>query len=126
MILVDTSVWVDFWRQRTSTDALAGLIEDQLVLTHDLVIAELAVGNLGPASVRDEILTGLARLPKAPAADLGEVLALIKQEQLERRGLGAVDVHLLASARMAHALVWTRDKALAAAADDLDLGYSGA
>jgi predicted nucleic acid-binding protein len=123
VILVDTSVWVDFWRQRASTDALAGLIEDQLVLTHDLVIAELAVGNLGPASVREEILSGLARLPKAPAADLGEVLTLIKQEQLERRGLGAVDVHLLASARFSHALVWTGDKALAAAAKDLGLGY---
>jgi predicted nucleic acid-binding protein len=126
VILVDTSVWVDFWRQRASTDGLAGLIEDQLVLTHDLVIAELAVGNLGPASVRNEILTGLARLPKAPAVDLGEVLTLIQQEQLERRGLGAVDVHLLASARMAHALVWTTDKALAAAAKDLELGYPGA
>ena len=126
MILVDTSVWVDFWRQRASTDALASLIEDQLVLTHDLVIAELAVGNLGPASVRDEILTGLARLPKAPAADLGEVLAIIKQEALERRGLGAIDVHLLASARMARALVWTADKALAAAAKDLGLSYQGA
>lgn len=126
MILVDTSVWVDFWRQRASTDALAGLLEDHLVLTHDLVIAELAVGNLGPASVRDEILTGLARLPKAPAADFGEVLTLIKQEQLERRGLGVVDVHLLASARMGQALVWTTDKALAAAAKELGMGYPGA
>jgi predicted nucleic acid-binding protein len=126
VILVDTSVWVDFWRQRASTDVLSGLIEDQLVLTHDLVIAELAVGNLGPASVRDEILTGLARLPKAPAADLGELLALIKQEQLERRGLGAIDVHLLASARISGALVWTADKALAAAAKDLGLSYQEA
>jgi predicted nucleic acid-binding protein len=126
VILVDTSVWVDFWRQRSTTDSLVGLIEEQLVLTHDLVIAELAVGNLGPAGVRDEILTGLARLPKAPAASLGEVLALIQQEQLERRGLGAVDVHLLASARMGHALVWTTDKALASAAKDLGLGYPGA
>jgi predicted nucleic acid-binding protein len=126
VILIDTSVWVDFWRQRASTDALASLIEDQLVLTHDLVIAELAVGNLGPASVRDEILTGLARLPKAPAAALEEVLALIKQEELERRGLGAVDVHLLASTRMAHAFLWTSDKALATAARDLGLAYQAA
>ena len=123
MILVDTSVWVDFWRRRASTDALAGLIEDQLVLCHDLVIAELAVGNLWPPLVRDEILTGLARLPKAPPAHLEEILTLIKEERLERRGLGAVDVHLLASARMARALLWTADKALAAVADDLGLGY---
>ena len=98
---------------------LAGLIEDQVVLTHDLVIAELAVGNLGPAGVRKEILAGLARLPKAPSVELAEVLTLVEQESLERRGLGAVDVHLLASARIARALVWTSDKHLAAAAEDL-------
>jgi predicted nucleic acid-binding protein len=126
VILVDTSVWVDFWRQVPCTDALAGLIEDQVVLCHDLVIAELAVGNLGPARVRDEMLTGLAALPKAPAAELGEVLALITQERLERRGLGAIDVHLLASARLSRALLWTTDKALATAAKDLGLSYQGA
>jgi predicted nucleic acid-binding protein len=123
VILVDTSVWIDFWRQRVSTDALAGLIEDQMVLTHDLVIAELAVGNLGPAGVRYEILTGLARLPKAPNVELNEVLSLVDHETLDRRGLSAVDVHLLTSARIARALVWTSDKALAAAAKDLGMGY---
>jgi predicted nucleic acid-binding protein len=123
VILVDTSVWVDFWRQSSWADPLAGLIEDNLVLTHDLVVAELAVGKLGPTRVRDEILTGLARLPKAVAADITEVLALIQQERLARQGLGAVDVHLLASARMSHALLWTVDKSLTAAAQNLGLAY---
>lgn len=123
MILVDTSVWIDFWRSRGYTDLLAGLIEDQLVLTHDLVIAELAVGNLGPARVRDEILAGLDVLPRAPVADLREVLTLIRTERLDGQGLGGMDVHLLASARLAAASLWTADKKLAFAAKVLGMRY---
>ena len=123
MILVDTSVWIDFWRGRGYTDSLAGLIEDQLVLTHDLVIAELAVGNLGPARVRDEILAGLDVLPRTPVADLREVLTLVRTERLDGQGLGGMDVHLLASARLAAASLWTADKKLAAAAEVLGMRY---
>ena len=125
MILVDSSVWIDFWRNRVYTDSLAGLIDDQLVLTHDLVIAELAVGNLGPARVRVEILAGLDVLPRATVAELKEVLTLIHVEHLDRRGLGGIDVHLLASARLASASLWTADKTLASAAEALGLRYPG-
>jgi len=45
VILVDSSVWIDFWRNRVYTDSLAGLIDDQLVLTHDLVTRD---GSLLP------------------------------------------------------------------------------
>ena len=44
MILVDTSVWVDHLR---SGDArLAGLLERDAVASHELVIGEIACGNL--------------------------------------------------------------------------------
>jgi predicted nucleic acid-binding protein len=121
VILIDTSIWIDFWKKRPSTDSLVNLLEDDQVLIHELVMAELAVGNLGPAHVRDEILSGLRVLPRAPVAALDEVLALIRTQRIERRGLGAVDAHLLASARLAAAQLWTTDKALASAADDFGL-----
>lgn len=121
MILIDTSIWIDFWKKRPSTDALVNLIEDDQVLIHELVMAELAAGNLGPAHVRDEILSGLQLLPRAPVAALDEVLTLIRTQRLERRGLGAVDAHLLASARLAAAQLWTTDKALASAAHECGL-----
>jgi predicted nucleic acid-binding protein len=124
VILIDTSIWIDFWKKRASTDALVNLIEDDQVLVHELVLAELAVGNLGPAHVRDEILSGLQLLPRAPAAALSEVLTLSKTQRLERRGLGAVDVHILASARLAAAQLWTADKALASAADECGLLFA--
>jgi predicted nucleic acid-binding protein len=118
VILVDTAVWIDFWKKRSRTDALVELLEDDQVLAHDLVMAELAVANLGPAHVRDEILSGVLALPRAPLASLDEVLTLIRTQRLERRGLGAVDAHLLASARLAAAQLWTTDKALAFAAEE--------
>jgi predicted nucleic acid-binding protein len=124
VILVDTSIWIYFWKKRSSTDALSPLLEHDEVLVHELVMAELAVGNLGPAHVRDEILSGLQRLPRAPVAELNEVLTLIRTQRLERRGLGAVDAHLLASARLAAAQLWTTDKALASAADECGLLFA--
>jgi predicted nucleic acid-binding protein len=121
VILVDTAVWIDFWKKRPHTDALVELLEDDQILVHDFVMAELAVGNLGPAHVRDEILSGLLRLPRAPLVSLDELLMLIRTQRLERRGLGAVDAHLLASARLVSAQLWTTDKALVSAAEECRL-----
>jgi predicted nucleic acid-binding protein len=41
------------------------------------------------------------------------------------RGIGFIDVHLLASAALAaHARLWTRDRRLAAVAAELNLSYT--
>lgn len=42
-VLVDTSVWVDHFRQRN--EALAGLLELDQVLTHPLIVGEIACGT---------------------------------------------------------------------------------
>jgi predicted nucleic acid-binding protein len=58
-------------------------------------------------------------MPWAPVATHTETLAFISHERLHGAGLGAVDVHLLASARLAASRLWTRDAALAKAAKRL-------
>jgi len=118
LLLVDTSVWVDHLRGRRGD--LTGPLHDGLVLTHPFVIGELACGNL---TRRDEVLRLLAALPRAPEATHEEALALLAGSRLAGRGLGWVDVHLLAGARLAGARLWTRDRALAAAAVRLGLGW---
>lgn len=115
MILVDTSVWVDHLRKGVAE--LATLLSEGSVLIHPLVIEELACGNL---SRREELLGLLRALPTAPVASHDEMLEFISSENLYGKGLGAVDVHLLASARLARARLWTRDKALDRAAKRLD------
>lgn len=118
MILVDTSVWVDHIRR--SDGDLMRLLDRGLVLAHPFVIGELALGALPGRAVW---LRDLGRLPSAVTARHGEVLAMIEAENLFGRGIGYVDVHLLASARLSGSLIWTRDRRLAAAADTLGIGF---
>lgn len=115
MILVDTSVWIDHLRE--SDPILVELLESVAVATHPLVIGELAVGSLRK---RAEFLALLNELPRSPVVGEGEVLALINAHQLHGRGLGIVDVHLLASTLLAPGTsLWTRDARLRAAASSL-------
>jgi predicted nucleic acid-binding protein len=65
------------------------------------------------------VLQLLQGLPKATLASDGEVLVLIEQEQLMGRGIGYVDAHLLASARLTRCWLWTGDRRLNALARDL-------
>ena len=62
---------------------------------------------------RTRILTLLAKLTQARMASLAEVLTLIDGRQLSRRGLGLIDMHLVASARIENAELFTLDKWLA-------------
>lgn len=111
MILVDTSVWVDHLRKEN--DDLRRILADRYVLTHPLVIGELACGNL---TNRDELLLLLNSLPSAPFAEHGEVLLLASERRLFGKGLGWIDMHLIASALIADCILWTFDKALYRAA----------
>lgn len=118
MILVDTSVWVDHLRH--SEPELIGLLDDGRVLTHLFVIEELACGNLPE---RDDFLEHLHALPAALMAEHEEVLRLILNERLNGTGLGSVDVHLIASAKLMSAQIWTTDKALLREARRLSLAF---
>jgi hypothetical protein len=63
-------------------------------------------------------------LPEAPIATDAEALAYIERHALMGRGVGYIDVHLLASAALAGgASLWTRDKQLATLAMGLKLAH---
>jgi hypothetical protein len=112
VILADTSVWVDHLRGADAV--LTGLLQAGRVLAHPFVTGELALGNLRQ---RDPILALLQELPRAIVASDDEVLHFIKRHALFGLGVGYVDVHLLASARLTPgASLWTRDNRLLAVA----------
>ena len=115
MILVDTSVWADHLRE--TDHGLVALLKEGSVLIHPFVIEEIACGNLPH---RKEALNLLHALPMAPVAEHAEVLEFIAEERLNGTGLGSVDVHLIASARLARAKLWSKDKALSREAKRLD------
>ena len=116
-MLVDTSVWVGHLRY--GNPRLAAHLQRGVVHCHPFVIGELACGNLGR---RQEVLSLLAALPQVPIATHDEVLAFVDAHRLMGRGLGWVDVHLLAAARLADTVLWTLDGRLARAARDLVAG----
>ncbi|MEQ8193315.1 MAG: type II toxin-antitoxin system VapC family toxin [Rhodospirillales bacterium] len=117
MILVDTSVWIDHLRTHDRT--LAGLLESGQVLGHPFVIGEIALGGLRQ---RDIVLDALENLPRAAVATDREVLGFIERHALAGSGIGYIDAHLLAAARlMPGTHLWTRDKPLSRAAGRLNL-----
>ncbi len=121
MILVDTSIWVDHFRK--GNDALSLLLEQDLVLTHPFIIGELACGSIRN---RREILGLIESLPAVISATNGEVLQFVETKQLHGVGIGWIDVHLLASAQLSHAFLWTSDRRLKHAAESLGVAYRSA
>ena len=87
-------------------------------MIHPWVIGELACGNLRNRSQVLELLQGL---PTATVASDAEVLLLIEREQLMGRGIGYIDAHLLAAARLSRCGLWTQDRRLAAVAQEQGL-----
>lgn len=111
MILVDTSVWVDHFRR--GNRRLVEALEEDRVVCHPFVIGELACGQL---QRRREILSLLEALPQARELRHAEALAFLEAHRLQGAGLGWIDVHLVASARLSHVRLWTLDLKLQRAA----------
>ena len=119
MILVDTSVWVDHLRR--GDPRLVDLLQRSIVLMHPFVVGEMACRSLCD---RESILELLQDLPAAAVADGDEVLRFIERHDLHGKGIGYVDVHLLASVALTEgAKIWTRDKKLNLVAERLGCAY---
>jgi predicted nucleic acid-binding protein len=119
VILVDTSVWIDYLR--SGDPLLVAALEGGRVMMHPFVLGELACGNLAN---RSEVLELLGGLPSAPSATDPEALEFIERRTLMGQGIGYIDVHLLASIALSgDARLWTRDRRLAAVATQLDLVF---
>jgi predicted nucleic acid-binding protein len=120
MILVDTSVWVD--HLRSANAGLIALLERGAVLTHPLIIGELACGNL---QNRTALISLWRNLPRITPVTNTEALYFLEQRQLMGKGVGFIDIHLLAAvALQGDSLLWTRDKRLAVLAIQLGLSFS--
>ena len=111
MTLVDTSVWVD--HLRAGNPRLQALLRGEQVLIHPFVVGELSCGNLRN---RERLLRLLAALPQARQAQHQEVLDLVEKQHLSGLGLGWIDAHLLASALLSKAGIYTLDRQLATTA----------
>ncbi|MCI0469382.1 MAG: type II toxin-antitoxin system VapC family toxin [Nitrospirae bacterium] len=118
MVLVDTSVWVAYLRNGTT--GIEALLNDGRVVCHQFIISELACGNL---KNRAEILSLLHALPMALHTEHEEVMSFIENYHLMGKGLGYIDIHLIASAIMTGIRLWTLDKRLCEVSSEFGLKY---
>jgi len=120
LILVDTSVWIDHFRKREL--ALERLLEAGRVFIHPFIIGELACGNI---KHRETILSLLKDLPAATLATHDETLLYIEKNALMGRGIGYIDIHLLASVALSDGRgLWTRDKRLHIVAEHMGRAWA--
>ena len=108
MILADTTIWADHFRNADAE--LTELLESGDIAMHPFVLGEIALGLLRK---RTQALSGLRKLPSLRVAAPEEVLELIEHHKPVAGGVGYIDVHLLATTLMTSSCrLWTRDKRL--------------
>lgn len=120
MILADTSIWIDHLRGGDAV--MTEQLERGSIAMHPFVLGEIALGSL---KSRAELLQLLEALPGTLVAFDAEVMHMVDERALFGRGLGWVDVHLLAATLLTPGLrLWTRDRRLHAVAEEIGLASS--
>lgn len=121
LVLADTPVWVAHFR--STSPVLQSLLAMDQVLSHPLIVLELACGT--PPTPRGRTIGDLKKLQQAVVATTDEILALIEKEQLHDSGCGAVDMALLGSVLLTpDTLLWTIDKNLDALTTRLGVAFT--
>jgi hypothetical protein len=119
VILVDTSVWIGHLRK--PDQRLQELLQNDDVTTHPLILMELALGSIAN---RQEVISNLSLLPRAQVAELDELFGLIETRALYRKGIGVIDLHMIASALLEKSLlIWTRDRRLGEIASSFGIRF---
>ncbi|WP_454688589.1 VapC toxin family PIN domain ribonuclease [Achromobacter aloeverae] len=119
MVLVDTSVWIQHFKQGNL--GLVNLLARDAVLAHPMVIGEIACGT--PPD-RQRTLGNLELLQPVRPATLQETMAFIERENLYGLGCGLVDLLLLVSVLVTPgAVFWTYDRRLGLLAERFDVAY---
>lgn len=120
-VLIDTSVWVDHFRQTNAE--LVTLIEQDMALMHPYVLAELACGT--PPEPRRRTLGDLRLLRQARVATQAELLDFIEDHRLYGLRCGMVDLGLLTATLLTpDSRLWTLDRHLAALAGRFGVAHA--
>ncbi len=122
MVLVDTSVWIRALANRPPyRAALDRLLSLDEVAGHELVYGELLIGDRGG---RRKLLAAYERMHQAAMIPHDEVVAFVRDRDLHGRGVGWIDIHLLASAIVERLQLWAVDPRLFAMAGDFGVAYA--
>jgi predicted nucleic acid-binding protein len=121
MVLVDTSVWIrSFAGREPFARELDRLLSVDHVVGHDLVFGELLMGDRGG---RKKLLIKFDKMFRAATIRHSDVVAFVEIRKLQGRGVGWIDVSLLASAIVGGLKLWTADPRLSVIADEFGVDY---
>ena len=115
------SVWIRFLSNlEPFASELYRLLTIEEVAGHQLVYGELLVGDRGG---RSKLLAAYDLMPQAPLVPHTEVVGFVRDRHLHGRGLGWIDMHLLASAIIDRLQLWTADRRLEILAQEFGVSY---
>ena len=83
-------------------------------------MAKLLIGDRGG---RRQMLADYEQMHRAPVVPHEEIVTFVRERRLHGRGVGWVDVHLLASALVGRLQLWTADPRLTILARELGIAY---
>jgi hypothetical protein len=119
VILADTSIWIQFFRNGAHRTELEALVNNQQLVTHPCVVAELALGSLRN---RQQTLADLDCLPQLVVVSIEDVRLMVEARQIYAKGVGLTDAHLLAAClATASTKLWTSDRRLGEIAEALGI-----
>lgn len=122
MVLVDTSVWIRFLAGREPfASGLDELLSRDEVAGHEMVFGELLLGDTGGG--RKNLLDAYAQMHQARTVPHQEVVEFVRARRLFGRGVGWIDVNLLASTVVERCQLWTADPRFSSMAGDLRITY---
>lgn len=121
MILVDTSVWIDFFGGRPNASELGALLTNHNVVVHEFVYGELVMGNLGLQ--QKNILKNLSVKGLLKPHPISEIERFVLAHRLSGLGLSYIDIHLLYTCLAEEHTLWTHDKTLKQTANKFGVGF---
>lgn len=121
MVLIDTSVWIrSFAGREPFFSEVDRILARKESIGHALVYGELLMGDRGG---RTRFLEKYMTAPQSALAPHEQVVEMVRARRLHGRGVGWIDVHLLASALVGRMRLWTADPRLAEMAAELGVAY---
>ena len=127
MVLVDTSIWLRFLADQSPWAAeLDRLLSLDVAVGHELVLGELLIGYRSgdERSGRGRLLADYSRMSSVQTVAHAEVVEFVRVRRLHGRGVGWIDIHLLAAAVVAGVRLWTVDERLAGFARELGVAWT--
>ena len=121
-LLVDTSAWIDHLKGKTDKVSIACENSFIEVISHPMVLIELALGGIAKDSA---VMECLQELRTCETVSDSELLDFINSRGIQGKGIGYVDANLLASCLLGGAGLLSFDRKLNELATNLSIRTYG-